>query len=242
MLRLLVLAADLGGYQFPQDILDELERAENGDETVDVEDLARRMNEISPNHTKANPLTWTYEQGLRAEGPAFSVAIPDGYDIHKDVELGISDNRPFVAVIAGTDEQALGGSDQIVYVDDGLLGILSDEELMSTLREWGTVDLLVHLQRAAVVETYDMGIRVLDERLVPCVNGKCLVSLRNNFSACEFYIMPMMFNSFAWLKVWLTQCPAEEAGKYMDAICELANYVEVRSNTACGVSKRPYTG
>ena len=228
MLRLLVLASDLGGgYQFPQDILDELERAENGDETVDVEDLARRMNELSPDQTEADPLTWTYNQGLRAEGPAFSVAIPDGYDIHKDVESGIGNSRPFIAVVAGTDEQAIGGSDQIVYVDHGLLGILSDEESMSMLREWGTVDLLVHLQRAAVVESYDMGVRVLEERLVPCVNGKCLVSLRRNFSSCEFYIMPMMFNSSAWLKVGLTQCPAEEAGKYMDAICELAKTVEL---------------
>lgn len=227
LLRTLVLAGELVGTEYPKQLLEELERAESGDEGVDVENLMSRFQAASPTNTEIDPLSWTYVRGTRAKGPAFSVAIPDGYNVYNDVEDGIAGHRPFVAVVSGTGRDALAGSDKIVYVDRGLMGALADEETISMFREWATTDILVYLQRSAVVESYDLGVRVLEDRLVSCVNGKCLVSRRKNFDSCEFYIVPLMFNSSAWLKVGLSQCPAEEADKYMDAVCELAATVEL---------------
>ena len=227
LLRAFVLAGDLSGATFPQELLDELDRAENGDLTVNLDSLAERLQEASPEQTHTDPSAWTYDRGMRASAPAFSVAIPDGFDIHGDYTSSLGADRAFVAVVTGTTDDAVMGSDQIVYVDHGLIGVLSDEDIISNLKEWGTPDLLAYFQRAANVVSYDMGVRILEERLVPCVNGKCLVTLRRNFGGCEFYINPLMFDSAAWLKVALTTTAAEDAMPYMDAVCKLAATVEL---------------
>lgn len=120
MLRLLTLTAELTGKSpYPQELLDELERAENGDESVDLNDLAERLNACTPDTQAADLSNVTFDDGNVVEGRRFKMSYPDGWTAIKDYEesmLFMTQTRPFVIVQGeATAEDDLSNFDRIVY-------------------------------------------------------------------------------------------------------------------------------
>lgn len=199
LLRVLVLAGELGGnVTFPPDLLEELERAENGDETVDVEDLAERINGVMPANEVADLTSVTFEQGTTAEGRRFSVAVPDGWTAVENYEestfLGTT-TRPFVIVQGEADGASnLQNRDRIIYSDMG-----GDVEVAETYAECGIADLKWALAMMAKYDKSDtsglMGMRpnvVWDEE-VQAVNTRCFVSqsqANEGANGLEVYVNP----------------------------------------------------
>ena len=199
MLRLFVLTGELGGNaKFPQELLDELDRAENGDTTIDLDDLASRLNECVPDSKSADLSSITFEQGLTAKGRRFTVAVPDGWTAIENYEestfLG-SSTRPFVIVQGEPDDMSnLQMQDRIIYSDIG-----GDVEVAETYAECGTYDLKWALTLMTRYDKSDndglMGMRpnVVWDDEVEAVNTRCFVSQNQpneGANGLEVYVNP----------------------------------------------------
>ena len=199
MLRLFVLTGELGGNaKFPQELLDELDRAENGDESIDLDDLASRLNECVPESRSADLSSISFEKGLTAKGRRFTVAVPDGWTVIKNYEettlLG-SNTRPFVIVQGEPDDKSnLQMLDRIIYSDIG-----GDVEVAEAYAECGTHDLKWALALMARYDKSDsdglMGMRpnVVWDDEVEAVNTRCFVSQNQpneGSNGLELYVNP----------------------------------------------------
>lgn len=102
LLELAVLGATLGSPGgIPQEMLDELERAKAGDESIDLMDLAERMNNCLPDIGHADLSDVSFASGAVAEGPCFSIGLPDGWTAlmsYREENMLASIERPFVLV------------------------------------------------------------------------------------------------------------------------------------------------
>ncbi len=228
MIRLLVLSRGLtGGREFPQEILDELERAEHGDTSVDVQDLMRRVNDLTPESKSADLSSVSFSQRQRIQGRRFSIAVPDGWTAIKDYEehtfLGTT-VRPFVLVQGESDDPGdVQSQDRILYVNS-----MGDIEVDSTFQECGIHDLKWVLSMHARYNKKDNeGLLALrptvdwDEE-VDAVNTRCFVSQnRANVGAngLEIYINPYALDHNDFIRVILTYdgeeslVPARELAK-----------------------------
>lgn len=230
LLRMLVLAGELAGNPpFPQELLDELDRAENGDETVDIESLAARFNEATPESKAADLSNITFDQGITAKGRRFSIAVPDGWTVIENYEEGGflgSTTRPFVLVQGEVDDPTnLQNYDRIIYSDMG-----GDTEVFDTYAECGTHDLKWALTMMARYDKSDnsglMGMRpnvVWDEE-VEAVNTKCFVSQNEateGSNGLEVYVNPYALDHNDSLRFVFTY-DGEESAK---AVRELAEAI-----------------
>ena len=119
MLNLLVLGQGLNGKSYiSQDLIDELARAEDGDESIDLMDLAKRMKLLFPTASRS-PSSVTFDDGNIANGRRFKIAYPDGWTAVEDYEesaLFMTQARPFVIVQGeATAEDDLSLRDRIIY-------------------------------------------------------------------------------------------------------------------------------
>lgn len=102
LLELAALTATLGNPRgIPQEMLDELERAKGGDESIDLMGLAERMNNCLPEIEHADLSDVSFASGAIVEGPCFSIGLPDGWTALMDYceeNILASIERPFVLV------------------------------------------------------------------------------------------------------------------------------------------------
>ena len=121
LLRLLVLTSELGGNKtkFPQEMLEELDRVENGDTSVDLQNLAERMNSLVPDPKSADLSNISFESSNVAVGRRFSIIAPDGWTILKNyVENSPFGEqiRPFVIIQGDADGYSdLSLCDRVIY-------------------------------------------------------------------------------------------------------------------------------
>lgn len=191
-----------GKSAIPQDIIDGAERAKNGDMSIDVDDLLRRMTEAMPDKKSVDLLNVTFNDGNIATGRRFKIAYPDGWTVVENYEESYSlveQVRPFVIVQgeASADDD-LSMFDRIIYrAADG------DHEINESIRKCGFDDVHWVARRAGLYGRSNeegllgliRGMRsatVWDEE-IQAVNTKCLVSQRRipeGSDRLEFYIHP----------------------------------------------------
>lgn len=116
LLRLFVTANELGSnMSFPQELLDQLDRAEAGDKSVDVDRLAEQLNNVAPNSHTEDAKSLSFEKESIACGRRFLVQIPDGWHVWEDVPDTFGMQRPFVAAPSDVPEKDIPLSDRIIY-------------------------------------------------------------------------------------------------------------------------------
>lgn len=207
LLNLMVLTAGLGGVSYPQDILDELERAAE-DETVDVEDLARRINDFTPGEQAADLSNATFNEGKVAQGRRFKVAVPDGWTVLKDYaeESFLGERiRPFVLIEGELDDpNSVSMRDRIIYSAIG--GDVEDEGIRDTLSH-DCIQWLIHFGNA-----YDRseteGLAALKPVIVwdkeaEAVNTKCFITQhakKEGANGLEFDIHPFSSENNDYLR------------------------------------------
>ena len=120
--RLAVTAAQLVGVAtFPQEFLDKLERAEQGDMSIDPDELLKAINDMTPDEHSVDAASLTFDEGRVARGKHFDVAIPDGWHVVENYERDglFGQKRPFVAVPEHVSNDDIELSNRIIYVDSG---------------------------------------------------------------------------------------------------------------------------
>lgn len=234
-LRLLVLASGMAGApEYPQDILDELDRAEKGDTSVDVEDLARRFNEYTPEFKSADLSNVSLSRCRRAKGRRFSIAIPDGWTVIENYEeesfLGTT-MRPFVAVQGAEHNPSnVQNQDRIIYSAQG------DIEVDPIYAECGTNDLRWALMmNARYDKSSNAGILALrptvvwDEE-VDAVNTRCFLSQNkpnDGANGLEIYIAPYALDHGDFIRLVLTYKGDESVAQARELARAIARTVEL---------------
>mgnify|MGYP004518670219 FL=1 len=120
--RLAVTAAQLVGVAtFPQEFLDKLERAEQGDMSIDPDELLKEINDMTPDEHTVDVASLTFDEGRVARGKHFDVGIPDGWRVVENYERDglFEQKRPFVAVPEHVSDDDIELSNRIIYVDAG---------------------------------------------------------------------------------------------------------------------------
>lgn len=182
LLGLLVLTSELAGgkTEFPQEMLDELDQAENGDMTIDLQDLAERMNALVPATQAADLSNVTLSGANVAEGRRFSMIAPDGWTILKDyheTSLFADLVRPFVIVQGdATNDDDLSLRDRIIYSS-----IAGDMEVDEAKLACGTYDMNWALRWCNAYDRSDEGLAALKPTVVwdaevEAVNTKCFIT------------------------------------------------------------------
>ncbi len=233
LLNLMVLAAGLGGVSYPQGILDELERAAEG-ETVDLEDLAMRINDFTPGDQAADLSNITFSEGRMAEGRRFKVAVPDGWTVLKDYEEGgmIETIRPFVLIEGELgDPSSVSMRDRIIYSAMG--GDVESEELRAVYAH-------ECIRRALIFQTYygrsdDSGLSAMRPVLVwsdevEAVNTRCFVfqqAIRSEgANGLEFGIMPFASDNSDFLRCVLAYSEDTDIEAVRSLVLRIAASVE----------------
>lgn len=234
-LRLLVLASGMaGGIEYPQGILDELERAENGDTSVDLEDLARRFNELTPDFKSADLSNVSFSQCRRAKGRRFSIAIPDGWAVIEDYEeksfLGTT-MRPFVAVPGPeVNPNEVQSRDRIIYSTQ------RDIDVEQTYAECGIYDLRWAIMMNARYDKSNnegimaLGPTVVWDEEVDAVNTRCLLSQNepnDGANGLEIYIAPYALDHGDFIRLVLTYDGEESVTQGRELARALARTVEL---------------
>ncbi len=119
---LAVTATQLVGVAtFPQDFLDKLERAEQGDMSIDPDELLKAINDMTPDEHSVDAASLTFDEGRVARGRHFDVVIPDGWHVVENYERDglFGQKRPFVAVPEHVSNDDIELSNRIIYVDSG---------------------------------------------------------------------------------------------------------------------------
>lgn len=233
MLELMVLTSQLTGVEYPPELLDELERAKNGDESIDIEDLAERFNGASPDIRTADYSQVSFSEGKRAEGRRFSIAVPDGWTVLKDYEENnvlISTIRPFVAVpgdMGSTENISL--FDQIIYSDQA-----GDTQVEEATLERGTDAFCWAIRFYTAyqgIEGFGMGLSptVWDEE-VEAQNTHCLVYLKKpneGANGAQFFIHPYALDHGDMIRCSFAYEGDEILEQQKKAVLEIAKSVKL---------------
>lgn len=232
VLQMAALSAALGSGGLPEELVEELTRAADGDKTVDVDDLARRINEFLPSVHTVDPTEWTYDQGLRASTSQFSIAIPDGYRVIKDyTEQGIVEfERPFVALPGDVPDSDIPNCDRIIAAQ---APDVSDRE---QLLQGGIDELFVALQRRAAYGS-DGGFSpsTIDDQVVKAANGTCLLAVVPAAASegFEYYLKPCALGVSDWLRITFYNGSIENEPRYRPVIERLASTLEIKDRKSC---------
>lgn len=234
VLQMAALSASLGGDGLPQDVIDELARATEGDETVDLEDLARRVNEVLPSIHAVDPSTWTFEEGLHASTSAFSIAIPDGYRVIEGFkEAGLFElERPFVAIPAGAADKDVPNCDRIIAVDGSALGDVMAGDMYV---QYGIDELFVAIRRNnAYCNDIPSAPNVIDDLVVEAKNCSCvlLVNPASGSEGFEYYVQPCAMGVGDWLRITFYDASLDDEPKFRPYVVRLASTLEVASKKA----------
>lgn len=206
LLQLFVLTGQMSGTQFPQDLIDRLEKAAEGDESIDVEELAEQLNSAAPQIKTTDFNNTTFSQDRRVDGRKFSIAVPDGWTILKDVEEGgLFSNivRPFVIVSQEVNEgDDISLSDRIMYSSLG-----GDTEVEEGMKEYGIPAmkwaLLFYNTYSKTDELGAMKPPFIWDDEVDALNTKCFVGItdpENSSNGLDCYIYPYALDHSDFLR------------------------------------------
>lgn len=232
VLQMAALSAALGSGGLPEELVEELTRAADGDKTVDVDDLARRINEFLPSVHTVDPTEWTYDQGLRASTSQFSIAIPDGYRVIKDyTEQGIVEfERPFVALPGDVPDSDIPNCDRIIAVQAP--DVADREQLL----QGGIDELFVAIRRHAAYGL-DGGFSpsAIDDQVFKAANGTCLLAVVPAAASegFEYYLKPCALGVSDWLRITFYNGSIENEPRYRPVIERLASTLEIKDRKSC---------
>lgn len=235
-LNLLVLGQQLRGKStIPQDLIDELKRAEDGDMSIDVMDLAERMSNAVPDSESADLSNVTFNDGNIANGRRFKIAYPDGWTAVEDYEesmLFMTQTRPFVIVQGeATAEDDLGLRDRIIYSSMG-----GDQEIGKVDEICGFDDKHWALRWYGAYDRSDNeGIASMKPQMVwdteiEAVNTKCLVTqqqFNSQGSGVEFDVYPYAADHMDSLRFAFTNAQEDDLEAIRDLVLKMAATIEL---------------
>lgn len=236
MLELFVLTGQLSGIEFSPELLDELERAKAGDESIDVDALAERLNSASPDSRTVDFSTISFAKGERAEGRRFSIAVPDGWTVLKDYEennMLISKTRPFVAVPGEVDaSENLSLSDRIIYSD-----LAGDLEVDDDRRMNMTPSMMWVLSLMASYNVQNLQIpgaqATLWDEEVEAENTRCLVTMAkmdegaDDHAHYEFHIRPYAMDHGDMIRVVFSSVDEASLESAKEMVLQIARSVRL---------------
>ena len=228
VLNMAALTASIASNGFPQDILDDLERATNGDRSIDLDDLGRRINDLLPSIHCVDPRAWTFDCGLRAGNDLYSIAIPDGYRLIEDYQEDglIPVTRDYVAVPESADDKDIPNCDRII----GASFMSSDSNVNDTMKKRFIEELRLAIMHASVPSgavSFDATHYV--EELVEAKNCRCAVSLVGNIGGgFEYYIRPLGAEILDYVRVtFFNEEGLSREPEFRSAVLDLARSIEL---------------
>lgn len=233
VLNLAMLTAEINGQPLSPELKDQINRASQGDESIDVQKLLEQVNDALPDLSSAvdanadhvpgeDPLRWTFDEGVRASCDAFTIGIPDGYRVVTDYDDIMSIKRPFVAVHSEVADKDIPNADRIICSFMPSLG-----ELQS-FKTNGIDELYTAFTRNAQAEMptpncpHDWIVRgkncdVVVERIVSDTTG------------FEYYILPASTYAQAFVRLTFYNTDASLANDVLPSILALAQTAESTS-------------
>lgn len=229
VLQMAALTAALSGEGLPQDLADELSRAADGDETVDLDDLAHRVNEVLPSIHAIDPSKWMFSEGLRASTPAFSIAVPDGYRVIEGFkETGIFEfERPFIAVPSAAADKDIPNCDRIIAVDGSAL---ADAMAGDMYAQYGIDELFVAIKRnTAYCSDVPSAPDIVDDQVVEAKNCPCVlfVNPASGSNGFEYYVQPCVAGVGDWLRITFYNASLDDESRFRPYAIRLASTLEV---------------
>lgn len=221
LLHLATLAATMSGRAFDDDLQDLIRRADEGDESVDLENLLERVNAHLPNVSSADPTTWTFDEGLRASCEYFSIAVPDGYRVLTDYEEGLmAMPRPFVAVPSEVDDKDIPAADRLVC------GAM-DTPVPDVMEEHGIDEVAIMTLRASMNTDGPFGGKAPVDWVVQGRNCSVLIMrMDNGCTGYEYWIRPAIPQTGYYVRCVFSNCDADRADEARDALTAMAQSVE----------------
>ena len=232
--RLAVTAAQLVGVAtFPQEFLDKLERAEQGDMSIDPDELLKAINDMTPDEHSVDAASLTFDEGRVARGKHFDVAIPDGWHVVENYERDglFGQKRPFVAVPEHVSNDDIELSNRIIYVDSGdraaKLGQTS--AFMTAPLRWAMFCQAHYVEMANQMTDPTSPFAAFAQKAmwdceVDAQNTKCFIVQYNSgtgINGLEFNIRPYSLDHSDYLRV----CLSMDENIDIDAIREVVKHI-----------------
>lgn len=232
--RLAVTAAQLVGVAtFPQEFLDKLERAEQGDMSIDPDELLKAINDMTPDEHSVDAASLTFDEGRVAWGKHFDVAIPDGWHVVENYERDglFGQKRPFVAVPEHVSNDDIELSNRIIYVDSGdraaKLGQTS--AFMTAPLRWAMFCQAHYVEMANQMTDPTSPFAAFAQKTmwdceVDAQNTKCFIVQYNSgtgINGLEFNIRPYSLDHSDYLRV----CLSMDENIDIDAIREVVKHI-----------------
>lgn len=232
--RLAVTAAQLVGVAtFPQEFLDKLERAEQGDMSIDPDELLKAINDMTPDEHSVDATSLTFDEGRVARGKHFDVAIPDGWHVVENYERDglFGQKRPFVAVPEHVSNDDIELSNRIIYVDSGdraaKLGQTS--AFMTAPLRWAMFCQAHYVEMANQMTDPTSPFAAFAQKTmwdceVDAQNTKCFIVQYNSgtgINGLEFNIRPYSLDHSDYLRV----CLSMDENIDIDAIREVVKHI-----------------
>lgn len=234
LLQLFVLAGQLAGTEFPQELLDELDRAIEGDESIDLEELSERLNNATPDIQTTDFSDISFSQNRRVDGRRFSIAVPDGWSILKDAEEGgiLSITRPFIILPHEASEgDDVSLSDRIMYS-----GISGDTEVDEEMLEYGISAVQwAFLFCNSYSKTDGLGAMkptFLWDEEVDAINTKCFVAITdpiNSPNGLDCYIHPYALDHSDFLRGTFNYDENTDLEQVKNFVIQIAKSIELDS-------------
>ena len=232
--RLAVTAAQLVGVAtFPQEFLDKLERAEQGDMSIDPDELLKAINDMTPDEHSVDAASLTFDEDRVARGKHFDVAIPDGWHVVENYERDglFGQKRPFVAVPEHVSNDDIELSNRIIYVDSGdraaKLGQTS--AFMTAPLRWAMFCQAHYVEMANQMTDPTSPFAAFAQKTmwdceVDAQNTKCFIVQYNSgtgINGLEFNIRPYSLDHSDYLRV----CLSMDENIDIDAIREVVKHI-----------------
>lgn len=233
LLQLFVLTGQLSGTTFPQELIDRLERAAAGDESIDVEELAEQLNNAAPSVETTDFYNISFSQGRRVDGRRFSVAVPDGWGVLKDYEensLFSGIVRPFVMVSHEVAEgEDISLSDRIMYSSSA-----GDIEVDESMRECGIFAmqwaLALHATYDMMGELGELKPKYIWDDEVDALNTKCFVGItdpKTSANGLDCYIYPYAMDHKDFLRGTFSYDDTVDLEQVKELVIKIAQSIEM---------------
>ena len=238
--RLAVTAAQLVGVAtFPQEFLDKLERAEQGDMGIDPDELLKEINDMTPDEHSVDAASLTFDEGWVARGKHFDVAIPDGWHVVENYERDglFGQKRPFVAVPEHVSNDDIELSNRIIYVDSGDCAVKLGQtsSFMTAPLRWAMFCQAHYVEMANQMTNPTSPFAAFAQKTmwdceVDAQNTKCFILQYNSgtgINGLEFNIRPYSLDHSDYLRVCLSMDENIDIDAVREVVKRIAATVEL---------------
>ena len=238
--RLAVTAAQLVGVAtFPQEFLDKLERAEQGDMSIDPDELLKEINDMTPDEHSVDAASLTFDEGRVARGKHFDVAIPDGWHVVENYERDglFGQKRPFVAVPERVSNDDIELSNRIIYVDSGdrAVKLGQTSSFMTAPLRWAMFCQAHYVEMANQMTNPTSPFAAFAQKTmwdceVDARNTKCFIVQYNSgtgINGLEFNIRPYSLDHSDYLRVCLSMDENIDIDAVREVVKRIAATVEL---------------